>query len=1318
MSRGGGRGSGRGKRRNPSRSNRNTHARPCEVVPREADEIDWDGTRSGARAGRGFTFQHLIGAWIAAGMHSGAVEGYELVPEGLEDLSIDGLVPVQIQVKSRIVRRGAFSPRDAAVAVLATWSAHRARNRPEDQIVVVLERDIDGCPLPRNFGTSISSLPGATVVLSTLAALAMEQGYSASEIDEVCTKLSIMTLPWHEAVSEIKARLQQQHPTTPTGVLGLVERELVASVQEAAAENASRTLQDRSALSRTSIASVISRTIELADLSSLKSAIRDGVCEPLNGAAQSVDGLQYYQGIGTQPSHVSAGLVVASDEINRAVLAGCAELGAVILHGPSGVGKSAALWSVPSSAPGVLWFRIRRLLPEDVRDAIRLARAWGVDAARPVGFLIDSAGNGTFDGWRDLREEASAVPGLYLVATARNEDLRVLGDLRNWVTVEVALTETMAAQIFEGLVRSGATDAAHWAEAFEASHGLTMEFTHILTRGARLQQVIDDQISDRMEASRDIELEILALCGVAGRWGASIPVNRLREQLHASTFDLRRAIERLASEHLLIEDAGRLTALHQLRSVAITSAIHRTPPPAIGESVGRALPAIPNAEIAGFTADVITDLPDLASVVIGAAIRDAADVARFVEYLHGLRLASFCRLAIRWAEIADSHDIERSKRSLLFQLAISKVDVGFFPERLQLAINEMVSISDDGFAERLLSQLEPTALGTLFTDAAVPELAQLLSELREADEAHIAGLIAASKSSRFSGKLRAQSLDQISEIIAAAMTVDTELAVALCESAGGQDHLLERFGNETPWILESDIQRGSGAAVGYARILQHTEAGLDDRSQAVAIGRRMLRLFPDISAVDVKVLLPGGHELVIDDHNFASSGLTRRNDVTEREVSWNRERIARSKALVAQSDTSRLHTAIDLIRRLVEPTRLVATSVVVGGLGGANPQELAATITSIGSEANEIGPAFGSILDPNGKLDILDHVSGFITDLTENLFPRLTGGSDGFALLAAHLRDTILGKSLPGMKAQRWSLVGLPSYPSELDELHQILNQLHSVLYEFGREPTSGPHILAKARSARREWALRRGADEAHRLSLLAVKNENSQFANLLEALPAAHALFTEQEPGNISPRALRYEIPSVAEWPSHLERLVSLLTENGDTVGGDCIVVPTYNGEILLGLQVRVYRGKAWPGADLTDLAEALPPAAHTPLTDQFRFSMDALSQLFSLRDLPPAQLRIALIANKKREATSALTKAIQTIRAIPEDPVTRAILQLIEELATEVEDPNSPNLASMLVAGILNEADDEFAQIAASGLVALEWDVERNTALARLRG
>ena len=83
-------------------------------------------------------------------------------------------------------------------------------------------------------------------------------------------------------------------------------------------------------------------------------------------------------------------------DVLEKILSGLHDRFAVVVTGPSGVGKSAVLWTVPRELPGVVWFRVKRLAVEDVPVILRLARANGVSKRTPVGFLVDSAGTGHF----------------------------------------------------------------------------------------------------------------------------------------------------------------------------------------------------------------------------------------------------------------------------------------------------------------------------------------------------------------------------------------------------------------------------------------------------------------------------------------------------------------------------------------------------------------------------------------------------------------------------------------------------------------------------------------------------------------------------------------------------------------------------------------------------------------------------------------------------------------------------------------------------------------------------------------------------------
>ena len=254
------------------------------------------------------------------------------------------------------------------------------------------------------------------------------------------------------------------------------------------------------------------------------------------------------KGVSVQPFHVAAGLVTPRPDAVEEVVAGLGAYSVVVIHGPSGVGKSAVLWTLPRELPHVLWFRVHRLSEADVPDLVTLAGAYRASAESPVGFLVDASGTENFDGWSQLRAQTVAKPGVLLVATARNEDLITIPALADCAQVDVRLNETTAAAIFEGLSRRGTIEFSDWREAYEQCDGLTLEFTHLLTRGERLAAVIGDQVDQRIQERRDNELDVLRAVSVADRWSVSLPLPDLVQTCGLSEADMSTALARLKEE--------------------------------------------------------------------------------------------------------------------------------------------------------------------------------------------------------------------------------------------------------------------------------------------------------------------------------------------------------------------------------------------------------------------------------------------------------------------------------------------------------------------------------------------------------------------------------------------------------------------------------------------------------------------------------------------------------------------------------------------------------------------------------------------------
>lgn len=132
--------------------------------------------------------------------------------------------------------------------------------------------------------------------------------------------------------------------------------------------------------------------------------------------------------------------------------------------------------------------------------------------------------------------------------------------------VRPTMEEDVAERIWRQLSHQNHTTWAGWREPWIQSNGLLLEYTHILTRGERLEIVLGEQIDSRLREARDAELAILRITSLAGAAGAMVDINRLAEVLGLSQNDLSRALRRLIDEHLISEPQnGFLRGLHQLR---------------------------------------------------------------------------------------------------------------------------------------------------------------------------------------------------------------------------------------------------------------------------------------------------------------------------------------------------------------------------------------------------------------------------------------------------------------------------------------------------------------------------------------------------------------------------------------------------------------------------------------------------------------------------------------------------------------------------------------------------------------------------------
>ncbi len=305
----------------------------------------WNDSRSGGRAGRGFYFQYAVGAWLTASVGSGLIKAV-VVPEGFEDVSLEGLEngpSWHVQAKSRGEVSGLFPVHEAVDHILDSWEKHIARGESESRLVVVFERGVKGEALPGGLATSAptlaESLQDGSQLLSSLRDKCGRRGMSDADADRLLSSVAVVGVMWDEVTNETAACVGAVADLPPSPLL-MVACLLVGIVARASAENASRERGDRRRLDKTEIVGEIQGFAEQIDVESLGAAIRDGVCEPFTyGAEELHDGGRFYEGEATQPFHVASGLVVRSPEVIEEILSGLRDRFAVVITGPSGVGK-------------------------------------------------------------------------------------------------------------------------------------------------------------------------------------------------------------------------------------------------------------------------------------------------------------------------------------------------------------------------------------------------------------------------------------------------------------------------------------------------------------------------------------------------------------------------------------------------------------------------------------------------------------------------------------------------------------------------------------------------------------------------------------------------------------------------------------------------------------------------------------------------------------------------------------------------------------------------------------------------------------------
>lgn len=1312
---------------------RPSRAAAAATVHAEVDDSarvidEWSGTRSGAWASRGFDFQHTVAAWLATRLIAGDLEGEALVPEGLEDITIESGASRHVQVKSRGEHLGAFPVGKASGDVVDAWLRHRKRGGDSDSLTVVFERGVKGEAELGEFDRPLrESLGQDSRLRKGIAVAAEKRGLVESDVHELFDGTVVCGVSWSYLDENSRTLLGATFERLRPSVLDYLVRELRTITAETARSNAPVDYAGRRSLNRNELLRRSQHFIEQVDLDALEAAVTHGICSPLSLTDELHDD-RFYEGVSTQPGHVAAGLVVPRAELIGEAVTGVQETSSVILTGPSGVGKSALLWSIPHALPGVLWFRVNRLSPLDVPEVLRLCRSYRVSDANPIGLLVDAAGAGQFSGWSQLREEAAAIPGLFMISTARHEDLISLGDLSGCATITVALDENAAEVIFDGLHDRNATDSRHWREAFEQSGGLTLEFTHLLTRGERLSAVIGDQVRRRIVEQRNIELNLLSLSATADRWSATLPVDKAAEACGVTQIELREPLARLAEEHLLVERNGTISGVHQLRSTAISNAIHDQPPPTLDHTISRLLPVLAPEQVRRFVPNALRDEPELDRLIHELALRESGDLKKLAAYLRGLRLYDFYERAVKWTDIAERHGIPPANQPVAQFCAITgTVLPDLFPAEFNRAVSDMAASPESSRGSALIAAIGARQLAEDFVAIDDVDLAnELLFEFQGSSvDITVESQSALLNSSPLGDAMQRASITQVANFLATANSLNPDLAQTLIQSCGGESEIEAKIRNADPWILDLRIDESSGEAVAYARVLHVSDATHGDpHDRVIKLGRLLLRCFPRTTHVDVKLLLPGGHDYQIGDYQFGSTGLRREYDHSELSVAWNQERMRVTNAVLGATDTERLSAALPLIEAAGRLTRVIGNAFVAADVRGIDTNQLAERINTLGEDANQIGPRLNGrprVLDvarDQGASSLtVDPLSGLVTDLTGNVFPRLTK-LDNPAALAAHLSDHVIAKSLHRAQEEPWHLLGYDMFPDSLRSLEADLYRLLAVVAALAADSSANVALVRAARAGRRESALGRAADAARSLTrrrLQARKAELERVGVDIGWRFRVHMPTTDRYQ-LVPERLIALDVSSLVTWGNALEEIVVALQAAG-LPGEKFVLVPIRNGRPIESLTMSLI-ASLLPTGTLGPWATDLPQPHEIPLTEALDATVASVQVVSGVLALPEPRRAHDTVVQVLEDAKRELARSKGVIKQAAKDAVTEQIalfLVALEEELTNEESGNSTggDIASQMLRTVTAGEQTELTiALGAVRLMALEWDIDAHAA------
>lgn len=1009
-------------------------------------------SRAGSHAGRGFRYQDVVAAHLAVMGISGRYPYGMVIPEGRDDIELRGSeFRVLCQVKSRRDHMGPFNAKSIAGFIKKMWDS-KAR-QPTDRFLLVLESDV----AQRSSGET--RLKDLSACPNLIAALKGQRSLSA---DVARTVVLVLPNPRADAVAELSARLgcaPQEAEVYFADLLGLVG--------QLADENGIREPAEYQGVGVSDVQQRFDALQPLLTSSVIEEALLTGLCAAVDFLTAHDDPI-FYMGVDAQPAHVAAGLVVERPELRAEVLDGLQTRRNVLIHGPSGSGKSAILWDAAyASRHAVRWFQIRRPTPGALSLLVLLARSRRASLDAPVGFIIDDVGRGFGEGWTALTAEVRRTPGLLLLASVREEDRYPLVDKAHAAQIRVGTDTALAERIWRELGQRGQTNWQGWKEPWKLANGHLLEYTHVLTQGRRLSETLSEQVAVRLnDTCRHDELDVLRVVACANAAGCSAEMMRLPQVLGKSNTAVSMALSRLVDEHLVNGTAdGRVVGLHELRSSELLRLTHEFPPPLLSSTAADAVQVVPANELARFLERTLSTHKGCDDAVLDALaqrIEAVPSASVFAAVMTGLDLAHAHRVVRDWLQTTEAGAVPKAQRALAGMMGLSNVELPDIGQDVQFGpacrrFGELRAASaPTSLSICCIARLGPTRLRRVVAAAVdVRELTLCVAALSgqalaepDLDEFR-----------RLNPPLLEADFDDVVALLEVACALDRSVALEWVNRVG-QEAIFERFVESVSWVSTPSLVSNNGGIEVRANVWCVVGPTSADANKAVVrVCEILLAITPCADLVASNALGGDGQiQMMTADFPLVQKRISRSALPVPHIVNQNRGwMLALSTQLATDSSTAYLSRFLDSVRVVNRNLKLLLNSSF---RRSPNVEALAALGRMNGASRALVPPPDM----PSGDSRRWSRLQSLLFSCSADVIRRFFQLPEGAPAYIGWV-DELLSSIKAAAAEESWDLLSLQS-PTELVELTRILEGVRALAGEASVRHQSpfATHASAKAK--------------------------------------------------------------------------------------------------------------------------------------------------------------------------------------------------------------------------------------------------------------